>query len=112
MAQGIEIAVLCRISAGGFSGERIAEITKADGTKQKVSALRHYCWKADRSLLAPDEPRSGQTVEGLVAARRLKDLPNGQVVVNTPDGEIFAVPSTTVTNRPAVSEITSNVSVG
>jgi hypothetical protein len=106
-----EIALICRINAGGFSGERVVEVTRADGTETKILAPRHYCWTKDGRPLAPDEPTLGHPIDGLVAARRLRVLPNSHVVVNTPDGEVFAVLPVTIAPRPTTSEITSHVPV-
>jgi hypothetical protein len=111
MAHEKEIALFCRINAGGFSGERVVEVLLADGTEQKVLAPRHYCWTRDGRPLAPEEPALGHPIDGLVAARRLRDLSNEQVVVNTPDGEVFVVSSDVITSRPAKSEISPNVPV-
>jgi hypothetical protein len=111
MARDAAIALFCRINAGGFSGERLVQLTRADGTEQKALAPRHYCWTRDGRPLKPDEPELGRSIDGLVAARRLRDLPDGHVVVTTPDGEVFPARADAVTARPAESEIDSYVPV-
>jgi hypothetical protein len=111
MAHEREIALSCRINAGGFSGERVVDIARADGTEQKVLAPRHYCWDRDGRPLRADEPKLGHPIDGFVAARRLRDMPNGQAVVNTPDGQVFIVSSDTIASRPSESEKPSDVPV-
>jgi hypothetical protein len=111
MSHDREIALPCQIYAGGFSGERIARIVLADGSTQEVLAPRHYCWNKAGEPLVLEEPRLGESLEGMVAARRIQTLPNGSVIVTTPDGEVFAVSAQIVRPRPRKSEISSNVPV-
>jgi hypothetical protein len=110
MVQNREIALNCSINAGGFSGERIAEITQLDGKARKVLAPRHYCWTREGRPLSPDEPHLGTPIDGLVAARRIEDRMSG-VLITTPDGDVFLVSQDTIMTRPSVSEITPNVPV-
>jgi len=106
-----EVALHCQIKAGGFSGERIAEVALAGGSTHTVLAPRHYCWTQDKRPLGLDEPAPGQTMNGLVAARRLGGRPGEPVVVTTPDGDVFEVPPEIVETRPAESEISPHVPV-
>ncbi len=106
-----EIALKCQINAGGFSGERIAVVNLSDGNEQRVLAPRHYCWTAEGSPLAPDQPPLGNSIVGLVAARRIQDLPDGNVFVSTPDGAVFAVKPKTIDQRPATLESVPHVPV-
>ena len=110
MTRNREIALFCRINAGGFSGERIAQVTLADGSEQIVLAPRHYCWTKDGQALTPTQPESGKPIEGIVAARLIEEAA-GAAKVTTPDGEIFMVSSGTMTKRPSYSEINTNVPV-
>jgi hypothetical protein len=110
MTRKREIALICQINAGGFSGERVAEVTLVNGSTQKVLAPRHYCWTKDNNPLTPTQPELGTSIEGLVAARIIKEN-GGKLVVTTPDGEVFEVSSDTVQSRPTTSEITPHVPV-
>src|SRR5580704_14586879 len=95
-----EIAVRCRILPGGFSGERIFVVTKADGVEYKGMAPRDYCWKDEGTPLQPDEPAIGRSLDGLVAARLLGNQTNEIAVVTTPDGEVFPVEKENIHPRP------------
>jgi hypothetical protein len=106
-----EIALLCRIDAGGFSGERVVEVVSSEGKRVKALAPRHYCWTREGRPLQPEEPELGKALDGLVAARRLDNLPGGRVLVSTPDGEELVVSSATVTARPTRSEVAPHVPV-
>jgi hypothetical protein len=110
MTTSREIALLCRIGPGGFSGELVFWVALAEGGEQQGLAPRGYCWDRDGKPLGLDRPGPKEKIDGLVAARRLQDLPNGWVVVNTPDGEVFTVSKDVVTRRPPV-EVTSSVPV-
>ena len=110
MARTREIALVCRIHAGGFSGERIAQVTLASGGVQMVLAPRHYCWNHDGRPLAPNQPELGHALDGIVAARLIEEA-QGVVKVTTPDGEVFVVSADTVKPRPEASEIPLHVPV-
>ena len=45
MSYSKQIALRCKIAPGGFSGERVVQVNKADGKEYKGLAPRHYCWK-------------------------------------------------------------------
>jgi hypothetical protein len=94
------IALRCKISRGGFSGERVVHVVGPDGKEYKGLAPTHYCWTEDGQRLGLEEPAAGNSIDGLVAAQRLVDLPGNQVVVTTPDGEVFVVSSDIMVPRP------------
>jgi hypothetical protein len=73
-------------------------------------APRHYCWTKEGQPLQPTQPELGKPIEGLVAARLIKQTAD-TMTVTTPDGEVFVVASDTVTARPTTSEITPHVPV-
>jgi hypothetical protein len=109
MPRPIQIGLRCEFTPGGFSGQRVALIRLASGDIHKGLAPLHYCWDRHGHPLRADEPAAGQTVEGIVAARRLQERA-GQVVVSIPDGDVLVVPEEIVTERPA-SEISPHVPV-
>jgi hypothetical protein len=104
------IAVKCRISRGGFSGERIIKVDLIDGSEHVGLAPTHYCWGAEGKPLGQDDPPIGDSTDGIVAAQELGRSAGG-VRVTTPDGEVFAVPLGSVVARPR-PETETHVSVG
>jgi hypothetical protein len=111
------VAVRCVIARGGFSGERIVTVRCADGTDKKGLAPTRYCWNDKKHALGEDEPADGATIEGFVAARKLRGggpAAPGGVVVDIPDGEVMVVPLDSVIPRPtsAEPETASHVPLG
>jgi hypothetical protein len=92
------VALPCKLSPGGFSGERIFEVILADGKSYKSLAPRQFCWNSERSLVAENEPTS--EVEGMVAARVIESIEHDQIIVEVPDGEVIAVDKDAVQKRP------------
>jgi hypothetical protein len=111
MPQTREVALAGLVKPGGFSEERIVEVALPGGGVQAVLAPRRYCWTREGTPLGTDEPAAGRTIEGLVAARGLGRTSEGLVLVDTPDGETFAVAADIVKPRPDKSEINSRVPV-
>jgi hypothetical protein len=105
------IAVKCRISRGGFSGERVVKLTSADGQERIALSPTHYCWNDRREQLQPGEPQTGE-IEGWVAAQEVRREPAGVVLITTPDGEAFEVKSGDIGERPPSSEPEHHVPVG
>jgi hypothetical protein len=95
------VALKCKIAPGGFSGERIFEVTLADGESYRSLAPRQFCWNSNKQLVAENEP--SLEVEGMVAARVVDSVEDdhNQVIVEVPDGEIIAVDTATVEQRPS-----------
>ncbi|HZT78641.1 MAG TPA: hypothetical protein VFA26_00345 [Gemmataceae bacterium] len=112
MAQTREISLVSRIYAGGFSGERVVEVVTSDGSTHRVLAPRDYCWTLDSQPLDPEQPKLGDSMAGLVAARLLAKARDGSLVVTTPDGDVFSVRPDIMRDRPPKSEIPPNVPVG
>ncbi len=92
------VALPCKLSPGGFSGERIFEVILADGKSYKSIAPRQFCWNSEGLLVAKDEPTS--EIEGMVAARVVESIEDGQIIVEVPDGEVIAVDKCAVQKRP------------
>jgi hypothetical protein len=104
------IAVKCRISRGGFSGERVVKVTASDGKDRIVLAPTHYCWNENREPLESDEPAAGE-ITGFVAAQEVSRAA-GKVTVTTPDGEVFSVRPDDITDRPPNPEPEPHVPIG
>jgi hypothetical protein len=103
------IALTCRISPAGFSGERIVEVVQANNEILRGLAPRDYCWNANRKPLAVDEPHN-EEIPGYVAARLLERLQPDKAVVTVPDGAVFVVATSIISERPPV-EIAPHVPV-
>lgn len=95
------IALICKLSRGGFSGERSIEVATIDGMYRGL-APTHLCWTADGQPLDGNVPAEGETIDGLVAARQLQVNDQNQQVVSIPDGSSFAVPSEILATRPGI----------
>lgn len=92
------VALKCKISPGGFSGERIFEVVLADGEAYQSLTPRQFCWNSQGNLVAADEPNA--EVEGMVAARIVDFIDDDQLIVEVPDGETIAVDKSDVKPRP------------
>lgn len=92
------VAVPCKLMLGGFSGERIFEVTLANGGSYRGVAPRQFCWNEQGQLLQKEEPAAESP--GLIAARVIDRIEDGQVVIEVPDGENIAVDDKVVKNRP------------
>lgn len=92
------VALKCKISPGGFSGERIFEVVLADGQEYQSLTPRQFCWNSQGNLVAADEPNI--EVEGMVAARIIDYIDEDQLIVEVPDGETIAVDKSDVEKRP------------
>jgi hypothetical protein len=86
-----------RIAPGAFSGERVFEITLADGETYRGVAPVHYCWDAAGRPFGLDEPAA--PIPGTVACRRLETI-DGQSVLAIPDGEVVRVDEDSIVDRP------------
>jgi len=93
------VALKCKVSPGGFSGERIFEVTLADGKPYRSLAPRQFCWNTNRQIVAENEPSS--EIEGMIAARVVDFIDEDQVLVEVPDSEIIAVDTDKVEERPS-----------
>jgi hypothetical protein len=93
------VALKCKVSPGGFSGERIFEVTLADGKPYRSLAPRQFCWNTNRQIVAENEPSS--EIEGMIAARIVGFIDDDQVLVEVPDSEIIAVDIKDLQERPS-----------
>jgi hypothetical protein len=92
------VALTCKVSPGGFSGERIFEVTLANGESYRSLAPRQFCWNSNNQIVAENEPQT--EVDGLVAARIVDSIDKDQMLVEVPDGEIIAVDQSNMKSRP------------
>ncbi len=92
------VALTCKVSPGGFSGERIFEVTLANGEPYRSLAPRQFCWNSHNQIVAENEPQT--EVDGLVAARIIDSIDKDQMLVEVPDGEIIAVDQSNMKSRP------------
>jgi hypothetical protein len=93
------IALHCRLSPGMFSSERAFRVQLANNDTHNSVTPQHYCWNNEGRLLADAEP-TGE-IDGLIAARLVDQLSDGQCIVEVPDGEVLAVePALVVWQRP------------
>lgn len=82
------VAVPCRISKGMFSDERVFSIQLIGGKEYKGLTSIDFFWTKDRiPLIFADKP---EIIDGFVAGHVLKELENGQCVVEVPDGMVLA----------------------
>src|SRR5438067_1833642 len=93
------VALPCEISRGGFSDERIFKVRILKGEYTGV-ASRRYCWDQNDEPLEEDEPSTGETIQGKVAARVL-EVTSAAVLVSVPDGEVVTVNRSQLLERPA-----------
>ncbi len=92
------VALPCKLAPGAFSGERVFEVDLANGETYRSLAPRPFCWNARGQLVAQAEPAVESP--GMVAARIVDRIDDGQVLVEVPDGEVIAVDEKTVKQRP------------
>lgn len=89
------LVVNCTLSRGGFSDERVFELTLADGSQHIGAAPRHYCYTQSLQQLGDKDPISEHTITGKLIAKFIEQN-NGATVVAVPDGSVVAVPTNAV----------------
>lgn len=94
------VAVRCRISAGGFSSERIFRVTLANGVEYIGAAPVEYFFDESQKRLSFDQPTRGTVLVGLVAARPVDREPNGVHFVSVPSGDVIGILPTQITEYP------------
>ena len=102
------VAYPCKIKMGGFSCERIFTLTLANGESYKSVASYLHFWNSENERLNKYEPSEG-TIDGLVAGMLLKKDKSGFALIEIPDEEIIAVPTSGLISRP--QEVDTNVPV-
>jgi hypothetical protein len=109
MRNGQMVLLACRVSPGGFSGERVFRIPLADGAIHIGTAPVEYCFSESREPIGKGEPKPGQAINGYVEGRIIANG-GANAEVEMPDGEIVVVNMTTI--RYVEKEGNSYVSVG
>jgi hypothetical protein len=64
---------------------------------------RFHMWKSDGSPIDEGEPPINQVIDGLVAARIVRD-DGDTVLVAVPDGEVIRISSGALSDRPSASQ--------
>jgi hypothetical protein len=101
------LAIRCKISRGGFSGERVFDIAIANISHSGVGSRIHM-WNLDQTPVDKGEPPLGQKIDGLIAVRVLSQ-DAVTATVSMPDGEVIDIPVGELLDRPKVDQ---HVSVG
>ena len=99
MESGELVLLRCRITRGGFSGERVFRLMQADPVEEYVGAAPvDYCFHLDRRPIGIEEPGKGQPIEGLVTGRIIE---NGGSLVRVlfPDGETVLMTTSQIAYR-------------
>lgn len=109
MMNSEQIAILCQLSRGAFTDERIFRIKLAEEGTYTGACPRQYCYTREGKLLKTEQPEKGKQVSGLILARRVADPGEGSVLVSVPDGEVLAVMAEEI--RPAPKEVSPDVSL-
>jgi len=92
--------IACTIEHGGFTNERVFEIELSDKIKMfdgehagKLVGTAHtdHLRDRDRAPLHEDQPGYGNTIEGFVLCRKLRDLSGGWAIVEVPSADVIHV---------------------
>lgn len=89
------------MSRTGFAHERVFRVpTHAEG-EYAGAANAEYCFTKDGKVLKEDQPERGHRLDGLVAARRIRDEEGGGVLVSVPDGGVLVVDHKIIVPHPS-----------
>jgi hypothetical protein len=99
MKSGSLVAIKCTISRGGFSSERIFQITLTSGVDHVGAAPVEYFLGLDLQRLAPSDPARGADIEGFVTGR-LSENEDGNCLVSVPSGDVLSVPESDIQTHP------------
>ena len=83
------VRIQCKISRGGFSGEKVFRMQLADGTEHVGAAPTAYCYDAQGRPLGAGGPPA--PVAGLLTARIIERYEDGTCLVSVPSGEVLRV---------------------
>jgi hypothetical protein len=94
------ISLLCKISRGGFTDERVFRVSLTDGDTYVGACPRQYCFTRKGAPLKRDEPERGKQVDGLVLARHVREDDEKSALVSVPDGEVLLVGTEQIQKDP------------
>jgi hypothetical protein len=97
------IALFCTISRGGFTDEQVFRVETAEGDTYVGACSRRYCYTKDKRILKDEQPKRGESIEGLVLARLIREAEEG-MLVTVPDGAVLLV------TEDRISEVPKDVS--
>jgi hypothetical protein len=100
MTPAKRIALRCKISQGGFSGEMIFRVALNDGEEYVGAAPPQYFSTAEGNPLRPEQLARGKTVHGKIEARLIKEEQGGTLLVAVPDGQVLTVNPDQITELP------------
>jgi hypothetical protein len=91
--------IACQIERGAFTNERTFEIELSDnithqGERNGImvgTAHASHLRTSQRQGLGEDEPSYGQTIDGFVQCRIIRELPSGWVLVEVPSADVIHV---------------------
>ena len=93
-----KVLVRCKIHPGGFSGERVFEVTMAAGNEYCGVSPLAYCRDEAVEPVRDGVPAPGTEIVGYVEALSIKTV-RGNTFVEFPDGQAVLIPSEQVTHR-------------
>ena len=85
----------CKIERGGFSSERVFEISLAGKKIRGLSYVDFVC-KEDGEPLG-DEPPPGESIAGYVQCRVIRATTKDRVLIELPSTELVDVPISSLT---------------
>lgn len=92
--------IACKIEHGAFTNERVFEIELSDkimtyeeGSVGKLIGTAHtdHLRDQNRDGLREDEPGYGNSIDGFVLCRKLRELTEGWVIVEVPSADVIHV---------------------
>jgi len=86
-----EHIIACKIRRGGFQSERAFEITSAEGEQKIGTAYIEHLLSSTKEQLGNDEPPKGQTIDGFVKCRMLRQLSSDHFLVQVPSGDVVII---------------------
>jgi hypothetical protein len=104
-----QIALLCEISRGAFSAERIFRIKLPNQEEYVGAASLDYCYTDKGRPLESDQPPPGKTIKGKIEARFIQEKEGGTMLVAVPDGAVLTVGADQKTEFP--KQVSPNVPV-
>jgi hypothetical protein len=103
MRQPETVFIHCKISQGGFSGERITRFQQSDGSPYETVVATPYCRTPEGERLDLDVPPFNEEMDGRVEAILISN--GGDTAkVELPDGSVVIVPAHQVLRREIKQE--------